>query len=97
MLKINPSKTVWLNHLKKAVPIRGYERAVGNQSRYLLALEAWRRGIDVKFFNKENKIYFSLKHDSKKHIFFTSFGDLTTKEAVNISLNKILTKNTFQK
>ncbi|MBU9722717.1 MULTISPECIES: acylphosphatase [Bacillaceae] len=84
----------WLPHLKGAVPTAGY----GNRlSTYLIALEAWRRGIGVTFFaldNIQNKllIRYSLKNNNSEHIFDSSNGDLTSEEANFISENKDVTK-----
>lgn len=84
----------WLEHLEEAVPTEGY----GNRlSMYLIALEAWRRGITVNFFtvdNPENKllIRYSLKLNDKEHKFVSSRGDKLTDEAFEICDNKDLTK-----
>lgn len=89
----------WLKHLEEAVPVEGY----GNRlSMYLIALEAWRRGITVNFFtepNRENKllIRFSLCLGDKEHKFVSSRGDLLTKEAYEICDNKDLTKQYLKK
>jgi len=89
----------WLEHLEEAVPTEGY----GNRlSMYLIALEAWRRGITVTFFtvdNPENKILirYSLKLNDKEHKFVSSRGDKLTDEAFDICDNKDLTKQYLEK
>lgn len=84
----------WLNHLEEAVPQEGY----GNKlSMYLIALEAWRRGITVKFFtidNPENKLLvrYSLEFNGRVHRFESSMGDMLSKEAYDVCDYKDLTK-----
>jgi D-alanine-D-alanine ligase-like ATP-grasp enzyme/acylphosphatase len=88
------SEVDWLNHLKEAVPPEGY----GNKlSMYLIALEAWRRGIKVNFFtveNPDNKILvrYSLEYNGKIHHFESSLGDKLSKEAFDVCEYKDLTK-----
>lgn len=84
----------WLNHLEKAVEPEGY----GNKlSMYLIALEAWRRGIKVKFYtidNPENKllIRYSLEYEGRTHYFESSLGDKLSSEAFDVCEYKDLTK-----
>jgi len=85
-----------LDHLDGVFPKEGYLKTVGNHSRYLLALEAWRRGIKVTFYRDEKGMCFSLEYGKKKHDFRTSFGDLTSDEAIKITENKALTKQYLQ-
>ncbi|WP_027965257.1 ATP-grasp domain-containing protein [Halalkalibacillus halophilus] len=85
----------WLNHLINAVP----EHGVGNRlSMFLIALEAWRRGVTVKFYtidNEENKtlIRCSLSYNGREHHFESSKGDLLSKEAFDICEDKDITKS----
>lgn len=89
----------WLEHLEEAVPPEGF----GNRlSMYLIALEAWRRGITVNFFtvdNPENKllIRYALKLNDKEHKFVSSRGDKLTEEAFHVCDNKDLTKQYLKK
>lgn len=91
---MNTENAGWLNHLKEAVPTEGY----GNKlSMYLIALEAWRRGIKVNFYtidNPENKILirYSLEYQGKKHYFESSLGDKLSPEAFDVCEYKDLTK-----
>ncbi len=84
----------WLEHLQEAVPPEGY----GNKlSMYLIALEAWRRGIKVNFYtidNPDNKVLvrYSLELDGKVHHFESSLGDKLSKEAFDVCEYKDLTK-----
>ncbi|WP_096190299.1 ATP-grasp domain-containing protein [Evansella halocellulosilytica] len=96
MGKINDQ---WLPKLEGCVPTRGY----GNKlSMYTLALEAWRRGIKIKFYtidNPENKllIRYSLSLNGREHHFESSRGDKITDEAYKICDNKQLTKDYLRK
>src|SRR5690625_3524598 len=79
---------------KNAVPDSGY----GNRlSMYLIALEAWRRGINVTFYkrdNIDNKMYirYNLSNNGKTHFFESSRGDLLTEQAFELCDKKDLTK-----
>ncbi|MCD2137392.1 ATP-grasp domain-containing protein [Salinicoccus halitifaciens] len=83
-----------LEHLQEAVPPEGY----GNKlSMYLIALEAWRRGIKVNFYtieNPDNKILvrYSLELGEKVHHFESSLGDKLSREAFDVCEYKDLTK-----
>lgn len=95
---MNENKT-WLGHLEEAVPLKGY----GNRlSMYLISLEAWRRGITINFFNKNNPdnkvlIRYSLNYAGKEYRFESSRGDKLSKEAYEICNNKDLTKQFMSK
>lgn len=89
----------YLPHLINAVPKRGY----GNRlSMYLIALEAWRRGLNVKFYlkdNPENKllIRYSLSDNTKEYHFESSMGDKLTSYAYEVCENKDETKKVLKK
>lgn len=89
----------WLPHLKEAVPKRGY----GNRlSMYLISLEAWRRGLGVKYYkmeNPENKmlIRYSIYNDNREHFFESSRGDKLTEQAFELCENKDETKKCLKK
>src|SRR5690625_1179255 len=89
----------WLPHLVDAVPTRGY----GNRlSMYLISLEAWRRGLNVKFYtikNPDNKmlIRYSLSNGKKEYHFESSRGDKLTDYAYEVCENKDETKKVLTK
>jgi len=84
----------YLPHLKNAVPNKGY----GNRlSMYLIALEAWRRGLAVKFFledNPDNKllIRYSIGDGTNKYKFESSLGEKLSAYAYEVCENKDETK-----
>ncbi|MFB4473796.1 acylphosphatase [Oceanobacillus caeni] len=87
-------KETWLPHLKGAFP----EAAYGNPScMYVMSLEGWRRGLELKFMIKKNTknllsaISYSLSDGKTEHVFHGSRGDFVTKEAIKICSNKDLT------
>lgn len=91
------SKYVWLPHLKDVVP----KAAQGDKlSMYAIALEGWRRGLTLKFFNvKSNgkwEVNYSLSSETKEHKFAVSKGDLVTVESMKISKNKMKTKQLLE-
>lgn len=89
----------WLSELEGTVPKEAYGYAV---SLYSIAYEAWRRGLNITFenyyhtkgkytprysiYNKDNRVKFS---HTRPH--------LVSKEAINICLNKQLTRETLEK
>ena len=89
----------WLEHLEGVVPRRGF----GNRmSMYLIALEAWRRGLQVQFFhldNPDNKMFvrYTISDGVKEYKFDSSQGDKLTNSAYNICENKDLTKSVLSK
>ncbi|AXF56530.1 acylphosphatase [Salicibibacter kimchii] len=89
----------WLSHLANAVPKSAYGKRL---SMYTIALEAWRRGIKVKFYRLEDpenklRIRYSLSYQGREHKFESSRGDLLTEEAYDICDNKDLTKQYLSK
>src|SRR5690625_951168 len=89
----------WLPHLENAVPSKGY----GNRlSMYLIALEAWRRGLNIRFFrleNPENKmlIRYSIGNENEEYRFESSRGEKLTSHAYEICENKDETKKVLAK
>ncbi|QQK78492.1 acylphosphatase [Salicibibacter cibi] len=90
----------WLPHLENAIPKSAYGKKL---SMYTIALEAWRRGINVKFYRledpEENKlrIRYSLTYQGREHRFESSRGDLLTQEAYDVCDDKDLTKQNLSK
>ena len=87
----------WLPHLENSIPIeaRGY-----SVSMYSIALEGWRRGLTLKFINKnrrKSEIYYSLAYNGREHLFTVSRGDKVSDEALEICRNKHLTKKYLKK
>ncbi|MBM7095815.1 ATP-grasp domain-containing protein [Bacillus sp. H-16] len=85
----------WLPHLngKAIVP----SAARGDKlSMYSIALEGWRRGLELTFYSHKrgNKIEvtYSLRNNEKVHHFAVSKGDLVTPQTMKIAKSKILTK-----
>lgn len=88
---------VWLPHLEGVIPQEGKGYTL---SMYTIALEAWRRGISVRFFNnihKKSQIRYSLSHQGKEYYFTVSRGNVVPREAVKICVNKQLTKEYLKK
>lgn len=92
-------KNEWLPHLENAVPTRGY----GNRlSMYLIALEAWRRGLVIKFYQKKNPenkmlIRYSISNNENEYKFESSRGEKLSEKAYQICENKDDTKNLLSK
>lgn len=96
ILKNNNIKE-WLPHLKDSIPIEAQGYKV---SSYALALEGWRRGLTLKYINIQRnplKIRYSLSDGNNEYIFAGSRGNLVTKEAIRICMNKYLTKKYLEK
>ena len=93
------NKAQWLDHLIHATPIEGY----GNRmSTFLISLEAWRRGIDVKFFtidDPDNKllIRYALSHNDRTVSFNSSLSLQLPDETYNLCQDKDLTKKQLAK
>lgn len=88
----------WLPHLENSVP----ETVSGDRlSIYAIALEGWRRGLTVKFYNvkyrKKAIVRYSLSDGEKEVKFAYSTGPDVTKEAKRICGNKVLTKEYLEK
>lgn len=93
----------WLEHL----PTEVIQNIQGNYlDAYVVALEGWRRGLTLKWHTKDSEAFkhikkwyvdqpgqlFSLHSDKRSHYFFRTRGDLISKEAVEIGMNKETTK-----
>lgn len=84
----------WMPHHEGAVPKAGQGNRI---STYTVALEGWRRGLDLKFYGhfdeEENfNVRYSLSNESRTHHFQLSMGDGVTKKAFDICDNKEMTK-----
>src|SRR5699024_10119691 len=84
------------------------EITIGSRNRlcaYLVALEGWRRGLELTWYSKKVKRgrvhapgrVFSLSSSEQTHLFYKSKGDLTSAEAQRITGNKDLTKQWLSK
>ncbi|WP_157404547.1 acylphosphatase [Shouchella shacheensis] len=86
-------------HLENAVPKSAYGKKL---SMYLIALEAWRRGVTVKFYRLDDpknkgRIRYSLNYQGREYKFESSKGDKLTDTAYEICDNKDLTKQYLSK
>ncbi|WP_096190302.1 ATP-grasp domain-containing protein [Evansella halocellulosilytica] len=101
-------KPYWPSHLTNNV----VSQADGHElCAYLVALEGWRRGLELKWysgeFEKFNKMktwyvdrpgkLFSLSTSSRTHYFFRTRSDIITNEAVEIGSDKDNTKKVLSK
>lgn len=89
----------WLPHLEDAVPDAGQGKRI---STYTVALEGWRRGLELKFYSvfedgNKLKVRYSLANGEKVHHFSLSMGDKVSEEAFEICNDKDLTKYYLQK
>jgi len=87
-------KEQWLNHLIYATPVEGYGNRI---SSFLISLEAWRRGIGVKYYtidNPDNKllIRYSLTHNNRTLHFNAALSKQMSEKAFDICEDKFLTK-----
>lgn len=92
------TKRQWLQHLENSVPstVSGDRLSI-----YSIALEGWRRGLKLKFYNvnyrQKSIIRYSLLDENKEIKFAYSTGPDVTKEAKKISGSKTLTKEYLEK
>src|SRR5690625_109643 len=89
----------WLPHLINAIPEKGYGKKLSSVS---IALEAWRRGLSVEFYQEDNpenklRIRYKISNGINTHRFFSSMGDKVTQEAFDICDNKFLTKTYLER
>lgn len=83
----------WLPHLEKSIPKEAYGYSV---SMYSIALEGWRRGLELRFVNKNRlnaHTEFILSNGKKQHRFTVSRGDAVPSSAIKICIDKNKTKN----
>ncbi|WP_080872505.1 acylphosphatase [Oceanobacillus timonensis] len=73
---------------------------------YLIALEGWRRGLELKWYRDESSLcklhrmfssthgkFYSLSNGEKLHYFYRSRGDIVANKSVTICLDKEKTKS----
>src|SRR5690625_3540123 len=87
---IDPYGDHWTHIYSIPESIGGY-----SLSFYSIALEGWRRGLTLKFINKNRSkahTSFELSSDIKKHQFTVSRGDLVPRKAIRTCINKYQTK-----
>lgn len=91
---MDPLKKGWLPNLVNAVPKNGY----GNRlTMYLMSLEAWRRGLSVKFYLKENRenrllIRYEINNGNRSYKFNSARSKDMPIKTVDICENKEETK-----
>lgn len=88
------TKYRWMPHLENAVPEAGQGKRI---STYNIALEGWRRGLDLQFYGlveEENKlkVRYSLSNKDRTHYFSLSMGDKISETAFDICNDKEQTK-----
>src|SRR5690625_1413642 len=96
---MNKTTFKWMPHHEGAVPPAGQGKRI---STYTIALEGWRRGLQLDFYRviEEEinlKLRFSLDNGKRKHHFQLSKGDRVTQEAFDICDDKSLTKKYLKK
>jgi len=99
---LNKSNVELLPHLPKSIVrnIGGFKLDA-----YLVALEGWRKGLQLKWYKNESPLceidklnsstqgkFFSLSSDNRLHYFFRSRGDKVANEAVRVCQSKEKTK-----
>lgn len=86
-----------LKSLENSVPPEAYGYTV---SMYSIALEGWRRGLVLKFINKNRskaQTVYTLSDGKNEHTFSVTRGDAVPREAIQICVNKDLTKEYLAK
>ncbi|MCR2821425.1 ATP-grasp domain-containing protein [Lederbergia panacisoli] len=87
----------WLSHVTPDIVT---EARGTNLDAYLLAVEGWRRGLELRWSSRKVKKrgvhapgrLFTLTNGNKTHTFYKTRGDHCTQQAVDIGNNKNLTK-----
>lgn len=92
-------KQEWLPHLQDAIPPEAKRNQI---SLYTIALEGWRRGLDLRFYrhtdHQQNKnIRYALGNENNIHYFNGSSGDFNTQQAFDICDDKALTAEYLEK
>lgn len=79
-------------HLDGYIPREAFGYSI---SMYSIALEAWRRGLQVRFVDRnqtKSHTVFYLSNGKREHRFAVSRGDKVQIEAIKTCINKDLTK-----
>lgn len=81
---------MWLSHLEDSIPIEAQRNRI---SLYTIALEGWRRGLELSFrISKDDtsreRLYYSLSNEEKTHWFSESSGDRNSDQAQKICQDK---------
>ena len=89
----------WMAHHEGAIPPAGQGKRI---STYNVALEGWRRGLELEFYSvieekSKLKLRYSLSNGERTHYFQLSMGDKVTQEAFDICDNKNTTKKYLKK
>src|SRR5690625_1806713 len=96
---MNEAEFKWMPHHEGAIPPAGQGKRI---STYNVALEGWRRGLELEFYGEieevsKLKLKYSLSNGERTHHFQLSMGDKVTEEAFNICDDKSLTKKYLKK
>ena len=96
---MNEAEFKWMPHHEGAIPPAGQGKRI---STYNVALEGWRRGLELEFYGEieevsKLKLRYSLSNGERTHHFQLSMGDKVTEEAFNICDDKSLTKKYLKK
>lgn len=88
----------WFPHIMYSIPD---EAKINKISMYTIALEGWRRGLKLKFFNAiedgNQVIRYSLSSKERIHFFNGSSGDKVSQEAFDICDSKSLTNEYLER
>src|SRR5699024_2258312 len=93
---MNEENYEWLSHLKGSIPDEAYGDRI---DMYVMALEGWKRGLDLTFINiqSKNRVRYKLSNKNREHTFSVTRGDKVSNEAVSICIRKHLTKKYLEK
>lgn len=105
---MNDVNTTWLPHMEPEII---FETEGNYLDAYVVALEGWRRGLTLKWHVKDSEKFkdmktwfvdhpgqlFSLHSEERSHYFFRTRGDLVTNEAVELGMDKFVTKQLLEK
>ncbi|SFM27179.1 D-alanine-D-alanine ligase [Gracilibacillus orientalis] len=87
----------YLAHLESSIPEDAWGYTV---SSYTVVLEAWRRGLKIKFINenrRKSELTYTISNGEKEHVFSVARGDLVPREAILTCKDKNKTKDVLLK
>lgn len=92
IIRMSSKNYQWLPHLENSLTdgVKGY-----SVSLYSIALEGWRRGLELTFIKtktKKSTATYELSDGEKTHRFTSTRGDLVSREAMRICKDKARTK-----